>query len=383
MKVNVHRASSVYTPLSVVIVNPPSPARMQEINDSGGAPRALGWVLDGMQTPSISEGPPTADALRRQLLGQGLTSNQVEQMLAAITIDGAFEGETERFGFHSTVLEAAEEQALTIALATSESRVTFEGLLARATPNSKHARRYQEVYPNALKTAGLARIDLVGNFPILSGHFGFTRGPSKPGESHLSAFRENRGDYVVYGDISDTEALFVGLAPERVASWLTRNGHLLDDFSDDRSARIAILRAASQLNADENSPVLEAMVELVHSYAHRLIRLTAVHAGIERNSLSELLVPAHLGFFLYAASRGDFVLGGLQAVFESGLDRLLHEFVYAEHRCALDPGCNRGGGACVACLHLGEPSCRLFNRKLNRAVLSGPNGYLRPELCVV
>jgi hypothetical protein len=379
MKVNVHRASSVYTPLSVVIVNPPSPARMQEVTDAGGAPRALGWILDGMRTRSMLVGPPTADALRRQLSTQGLASHLVEQMLAAINSDGAFEGGTERFDFHPAVLDAAEEQALTIALATSESRVTIEDLLARSAPNSKPAHQYREVYPVALRAAGLTRVDLIEKFPILSGHFGFTRGSSNPGESHLAAFRESRGDYVVYGDISDTEALFVGLTPERVALWLTRKGHILDDYCNDRSARIAILRAASRLNADESSPVLEDIVELVHSYAHRLIRLTAVHAGIERNSLSELLVPAHLGFFLYAASRGDFVLGGLQAVFESGFDRLLHEFLYAEHRCALDPGCTRGGGACVACLHLGEPSCRLFNRKLDRAVLSGPNGYLRLE----
>jgi hypothetical protein len=67
----------------------------------------------------------------------------------------------------------------------------------------------------------------------------------------------------------------------------------------------------------------------------------------------------------------------LQAVFEGDLERLLHDFVHGEHRCALDPGCTRGGGACIACLHLGEPSCRLFNQKLNRAALIGPKGYLR------
>jgi len=92
---------------------------------------------------------------------------------------------------------------------------------------------------------------------------------------------------------------------------------------------------------------------------------------------SEYLVPAHLGFFVYAAARGDFVLGGLQAVFESNLDTLLDAVVDAEHRCPLDPGCSRGSGACSACVHLGEPSCRYFNRFLNRTVLFGPKGYLR------
>jgi hypothetical protein len=116
---------------------------------------------------------------------------------------------------------------------------------------------------------------------------------------------------------------------------------------------------------------------MIHSLAHRTIRLLAVHAGIERNSLSELLVPSHLGFYLYASARGDFVLGGLQAVFESELDTFLKVLLHDEHRCALDPGCERGGAACTACLHIGEPSCRLYNAQLSRTTLFGPEGYLR------
>jgi hypothetical protein len=115
----------------------------------------------------------------------------------------------------------------------------------------------------------------------------------------------------------------------------------------------------------------------VHTYTHRFIRQAAVFSGIERDALSEYLLPAHLAFFVYAAARGDFVLGGMQAVFESNLDDLLGAFVDAEHRCPLDPGCSRGSGACSACVHLGEPSCRFFNRFLNRGVLFGPTGYLR------
>jgi hypothetical protein len=70
------------------------------------------------------------------------------------------------------------------------------------------------------------------------------------------------------------------------------------------------------------------------------------------------------------------VLGGLQTVFETELDRLLHPFVHEDHRCPLDPGCIKSGGACMACVHLGEPSCRYYNRFLGRSVLSGDRGYL-------
>ena len=94
-----------------------------------------------------------------------------------------------------------------------------------------------------------------------------------------------------------------------------------------------------------------------------------MHTGVERTSLSEFLVPHHLGFFVYAAGRGEFVLGGLQAVFEGELHLFLRDVVEGESRCALDPGCLHSGAACMACLHLGEPSCRLFNQRLDRRVL--------------
>lgn len=118
------------------------------------------------------------------------------------------------------------------------------------------------------------------------------------------------------------------------------------------------------------------LIRLVHSYAHRTIRRLAAFAGIERDGLAEYLLPHHLAFVVYAASRGDFVLGGLQAVFETSLHRFLDDLVDGESRCALDPGCRSGGGACMACLHLGEPSCRWFNRFLDRSELFGPDGFL-------
>lgn len=378
MKVNVHRAASVFTPRSVVIINPPSPARMQELVDAGGAPRALEWVLDGMRTQTMTVGSPSAETLRRQLSAQGLNADTIERMIAVAGLDQGLGGGEERIAFDSQILELAEEQALTIALAMSGSRVTLEGLVSRTKAPSLSATRYRERYPIALQNAGLERVELIERFPVLSGHFGYTRGSSDPGSSRLAAYRERRGNYVVYGDITETEALFIGLVPSQVATWLQQRGFQVGAFEDERAARIAILRASGGgANGAGVQPVLEAVTELVHSYAHRLIRIAAVHAGIERNSLSELLVPAHLGVFIYAAARGDFILGGLQAVFEGDLDRLLHDFVDGEHRCALDPGCSRGGGACLACLHLGEPSCRLFNRKLDRTTLIGPNGYLK------
>ena len=366
---NVHRAASVYASRSVVIVNPPSPEKMRQIDEAGGGPRALSWVLNGMVEPSMIATQPDEASLRRQLAAQGLAAAVIESMISAAKKVGGLSAGSAALGLPTGVSEEAENQAVTIALALSESRTRSEDLIASTEPRSDLGILYRERYPEAIEEAGLERVELVDKFPVLTGQYAYTRGSFEPGESRLRAYRERSGDYVVYGDIGETEALFVRLQPTRVAKWLSMRGYTLESWSDGRTAHVAILKACSQ-GAGED------VLKLVHSYAHRLIRLTAVHAGIERNSLSELLVPLDLGFFLYAAARGDFVLGGLQAVIETELHSLLQEFVRGEHRCALDPGCSRGGGACVACLHLGEPSCRLFNTKLDRAMLTGPQGYL-------
>jgi hypothetical protein len=342
---------------------------MRRLQEGGGGPRAASWVVNGMNERTMLEGRPDREALRRQLSGQGLPPNVVENMLRAAAAAGGFAADRQ-VDMPASITDEVEGQAITIALATFHSRLQVRDLLGRVPAGSTLESMYRDRYAAAIEDAGLDRVEFIDRFPVLTGHFGYTRGNPAPGQSRLRAFRDTNGTYSVYGDIAETEALFLRLAPQRVAAWLRARGHALNDWNDGPSASQAILRASA------DAAVVADIDRLTHSFAHRLIRLAAVYAGIERNALSELLVPRHLGFFIYAAARGDFVLGGLQAVFEGELDALLREFLHGEHRCALDPGCTKGGGACVACLHLGEPSCRWFNTLLDRRTLTGAGGFL-------
>lgn len=374
-----HRASSVYTPRNVVIVNPPSRERIRAIAEAGGPPKALSWVVDGMKTKTVEEVPASRETLRRQLEAQGLSSEIIDKMLdVAGTVPGALQSGD--IVLSSGQQEDAESQAVTIALATMESRTRIDDLVAATDPSSELGLLYRVRYASALRTAGLCAVDLIDRFPVLMGHFGYTRGDHEPGKGRLVPYKGRHGQgYKVYADIAETEALFVRLEPMKVAKWLADAGHPLTEWHNERTARSAILDAARVPSStdDMDESVGSALLELIHSYAHRFLRISTAHAGIDRNALSELLVPLHLGFFIYAAARGDFVLGGLQAVFETELHRLLDAIVYDEHRCALDPGCSDAGAACMACLHVGEPSCRYFNRYLSRLTLFGPHGYLR------
>jgi hypothetical protein len=333
-----------------------------------------------MTEASVTDVPSTLESLRRQLEEQGLPANVIDQMIATAEASGAL-GKGTAYGeeIPPGIKQDAEDQAVTIAMAMLDSRKTINDLKAATPATSPLGPTYHKAYPAALAQTGFAAVEMIDRFPVLTGQFGFVRGGSKP-EAVLRPFKDKRGSsYVVYGELAETEALFFRLSPSRVAEWLRARGFTeIDDLSDDE-IRLAILKHARPPRPGEQvdkQSLGAQLLTLIHSISHRMIRTLAVYSGIDRNALSELLVPLHLGFFVYAAARGDFVLGGLQAVFDSELDRLLREFLGSEHRCALDPGCSKSGSACVACLHLGEPSCRYFNEYLSRDTMFGEGGYL-------
>ena len=380
MRVNVHRAASVFTPRSVVVVNPPTPERLRRLTAAGGPDRALAWVLDGMKSRTYEGQTTTPDALRSTLKEQGLPDEVIEAMVeqAASSLASPEGVETLPDGLK----EDSARSAVTLAMAVDLSRSRIADLAA-ATGDTwdELGNLYRHSYPAALRTAGIEEIEAIDRFPVLTGNYAYTRGETRPGCSDLRPFRTREGTYVVYGDVSETEALLVRLRASVVAEWLAGRGFDIAPWTDERSARISILSAAKipapGSEPEEKQTAGEALLTLVHSMSHRFIRRASVFAGIERNALSELLVPQHLSFLVYASARGDFVLGGLQAVFEGELHRLVSDVVRADHRCALDPGCGHGGGACMACLHIGEPSCRYYNQFLDRASMFDDSGFFR------
>ena len=364
MEFTVHRGASVYVPRSVVIVNPPSRAQGRRLHTAGGGPAALAWVAEGLNAPWVDGGVAGAKSavLRRTLAEQGLTEEQIQ---AALTAAGVADDAPAALNMSPAVREMAEHDAAAIALAMSETRETI----------GKRRALYENQYLQALRRARIQRIDLVERFPILNGQFGYTRGDHEPGASRLRAFTEKDGSVIVYGDLATTEALVTRLDPLAVSRWLGERGHQIQITDTPRNAYQAILEAIG--NDPESSRVLLDITTLVHSFSHRMVRQTSYYAGIDRETISELLFPTALTCVTYAVPRGDFVLGGLQAMFEHDLHTVLERVVLDESRCALDPGCweSRNGAACAVCLHLGEPSCRLFNTRLDRKFLFHTNGY--------
>lgn len=377
MLVTVHRAAAVFSPRYAVLVNPPDPADAARLRDAGGGARALEWVLDGMVADDPTAGRPTLASLIETFRQAGLSEETAREYAEAAVESGQADAGNGGAGsaLPEAVREKAHEEALSLASAVRGGRTRVSDMVAGTTPPLRTL--YEGAYHDAMHTARLEGVELLANFPVVTLAYAFTRGDLAPGAARLVPFRE-RGHIRAYGSLSRTEALLFHLDPLRVYQHLVRHGHALPDVADRRAARVALLQHIEipYPTQEQYQQLGGDLLRLVHSYAHRAIRRLAAFAGIERDGLAEYLLPHHLAFVVYAASRGDFVLGGLQAVFETTLHRFLLNLVQGESRCPLDPGCRSGGGACMACLHLGEPSCRWFNRFLDRSELFGPEGFL-------
>lgn len=377
MNITVHRAAVVFSPRFAVLVNPPDPAVAARLRAGGGGARALEWVIDGMQTDDPLAGRQTLAGLLegfRQLnLSEETAKELAQRAIERGEVDAADGGEA--IDLPERVREKAFDEAMSLASAVTGGRTRVADMVAGTTPPLRTL--YEGAYGDALTGAHLEGVDLLANFPVATLAFGYTRGDMNPGAARLVPFRE-RGHIRAYGSLSKTEALLFRLEPLAVYRHLSAANQQLPTVADSRAARISLLEQVDipWPTQEQYQQLGGELLTLLHSYAHRTIRRLAAFAGIERDGLAEYLLPHHLGFIIYAASRGDFVLGGLQAVFETSLHRFLADLVLGESRCPLDPGCRSGGGACMACLHLGEPSCRWFNRFLDRSTLFGTDGFL-------
>jgi hypothetical protein len=377
MAITVHRAAVVFSPRFAVLVNPPDPAVAARLRAAGGGARAVEWVVDGMTSDDPTAGRQTRAGLVETFRLAGLSEQTSEDLARQAAERGEVEaGGTEPIVLPDAVREKAYDEALSLASAISGGRTRVEDMVAGTTPPLRTL--YEGAYRESMGAAHLEGVELLANFPVATLAFGFTRGDLDPGAARLVPFRE-RGHIRAYGALSRTEALLFRLDPLVVHRHLGARGHGLPPVADARAARLALLERMDipYPTQEQYQPLGGDLLTLLHSYAHRTIRRLAAFAGIERDGLAEYLLPHHLAFIVYAGSRGDFVLGGLQAVFETSLNRFLEDFVTGEARCALDPGCRSGGGACMACLHLGEPSCRWFNRVLDRSQLFGDHGFVR------
>lgn len=255
-----------------------------------------------------------------------------------------------------------------------------------------------QVAQQTAQSMGLAQLDLATDFPMIVATYGYTRGETTPNQCRLNPFppeRDHGGKLPIYVDEVQADALLISLNPDRVHTWLQRNGYqpAIPNGSDPNLARRAyFIQLFEDVPLREtlqgDSPEARMVFGLLHTLSHLCVRQAALLCGLDRTSLSEYLLPRTLTFAIYCNHRFGATIGALTALFEQSLPEWLNA-VRTARRCVYDPVCRERESSCHACTHLAETSCRFFNLNLGRSFLFGGQdrlldkaliGYLDPSL---
>jgi hypothetical protein len=227
---------------------------------------------------------------------------------------------------------------------------------------------------------GMSELTLIPDYPIITATYGFSRSEFSPNECRINPFspqRSHEGRFPIFVDQVQADAMLVSLDATRVLTWLEHNGHtpVLPNGSDRDLARRAYFvqlfdYTELRQTLSEDQAQARLVFGLLHTLSHLCVRQAAILCGLDRTSLSEYLMPRALTLAIYSNHRFGATIGALTALFEQSLAEWLNT-MRDTRRCVYDPVCHDHEGACHACAHLSETSCRFFNLNLNRAFLFG------------
>lgn len=382
-------ANPVYYTQYVTVINPPGQAEYGLLDMDAVYPAAVAQALgalppglDGLRQGVNDRGTGAArEQARRQLIEEyGLEEDDplLEQMLnrrqtrAESSLD--WTSSVEALGLDSELIVELGYQCVELALAREASPVTIDRLIEEAPAATMRA-LYEVDYREALERYGFAEATLLREFPLAYVVAGYTRESKEPGPGVTFNFFRGTGQNVaMYGQRTETEAILFRLDPDRVLRWLIRSG-VVDDPGDvnPQAWLFSVLQPVTSIFEPPDHRITAAVLGLVHSVAHRTLKAVAVRSGLATESLSEYLLPHNLAFLIYADTRSEFVLGGLEHVFRNYLAVSLRS-MDEERRCVFDPPCRNDRGACAVCMYLSENSCARFNSALSRWYLFGGEG---------
>ncbi len=283
-------------------------------------------------------------------------------------------GETDAEALQVTRRMTEQVAALDILASSTASQVArrLEG-----QGESELARGLIQSQAFARETLGLSDLRVITDFPIGLVAVGYTRVSANPEDSVLVPFPAVSSRTPLYTIVSDTEAIYLQLDPQRVLAWLAANGYVDEGMevpSTSPEVWAVMYRAVPGLRAplDDPSygaPAAVAVRALLHTMSHILLRRIE-WSGYDPQSIGEYLLDEGLGLVLFANRYTQTKVGGLITLFEQHLGEWLRSGWQEGNDCVYDPFCREEGGSCVGCLHR-EYNCPSFNSELSRAVLYG------------
>jgi hypothetical protein len=399
MSIMVHRAAATYFPHQVVMLNQPgaemsallatdrwqavAAARFFDLPTASGR-RLVDFAIAPGQVQASLTGLTETD--RAALRASGMTDDQIaqyEQMQSIIragrtsaaqsSTPHAIAGELERdSGVAWGAWESAGQEMLEAVTPSENGTKRSMFGVAAGTAGT----REQEV----LGRAGLAELSLVTEFPITTAVYGYSRVDYQPDECFVNPFPADRdagGRFPIFVNVTSADALLLRLDHHAVLAWLAANGFPVripatrNPRLAERSSFVTMFEGVDlRQTIDASHPQARMVFGLVHTMSHAALRHAGLLCGLDPTSLAEYVLPRALSFAIYSNQSFGATIGALTALFEQSLEDWLGRVV-GSRRCLYDPVCSVDGGACHACAHASETSCRFFNVNLGRQFMFG------------
>ena len=233
------------------------------------------------------------------------------------------------------------------------------------------------------KKNAISHVQVCGNIPFISCSYGYTREKSEPEEGVvLHAFREeHNGIKNIYATKLNTEGVLFEFDRVRILQWLIKNNYISNDdlpnFEDESATKLwfvnnihpELIKPFSKI--DLQNAATFYVYNLIHTLSHLLIRSAAGMCGLDKNSISEYILPSVPAVLVYCQNSQGFNLGALFNLFEAYFDKWMNTAYSNAQKCIFDPICIERYKACTGCLFLNEISCQHFNHDLDRSLVIG------------
>ena len=240
-----------------------------------------------------------------------------------------------------------------------------------------------EEFKKLAEKRAISSVEVCGNIPFVSCSYGYTREKSEPGDGAvLRAFKEeHNGVKNIYATKLNTEGVLFEFDRVKILKWLDKNGYVdhngLPNFDDEDAVKLwfvnnvkpELIKPFSKIDPAEAATYY--VYNLIHTLSHLFIKSAASMCGLDKNSISEYILPSIPGVLVYCQNSQGFNLGALFNIFEAYFDKWLDSAYKGAQKCIFDPICASRYKACTGCLFLNEVSCQHFNHDLDRTLIIG------------
>ncbi len=240
-----------------------------------------------------------------------------------------------------------------------------------------------EEFKKLAEKRAISSVEVYGNIPFVSCSYGYTREKSESGDGAvLRAFKEeHNGVKNIYATKLNTEGVLFEFDRVKILEWLDKNNYVnhddLPDFYDEdavklwfvNNIKLELIKPFSKIDPAEAATFY--VYNLIHTLSHLFIRSAASMCGLDKNSISEYILPSIPGVLVYCQNSQGFNLGALFNIFEAYFDKWLARTYQGAQKCIFDPICASRYKACTGCLYLNEVSCQHFNHDLDRTLIIG------------